>query len=170
MLSGPLRHTFENITCQETHSSHGTVFSGVVQMGPFPGCSESGQSVPLSNPDLILLAAGSSLRPCCRSRQSHRKQEELPELRVCEAELRPKWLQACSYISPILQIRKLRLTGVMHTMQALCLELGKQDLNPHLYGSRQKGLIPVPYPLGVSWPREKIIWIMFSRLRLWRSI
>lgn len=34
-------------------------------------CCESGQTVPLINPDLILLAAGSSLRPCCLLKAAH---------------------------------------------------------------------------------------------------
>lgn len=48
-------------------------------------CCKSGQSVPLINPDLILLAAVGSLRPCClwkaaRSCQGYQEQEELTEL------------------------------------------------------------------------------------------
>lgn len=48
-------------------------------------CCESGQSVPLINPDVILLAAGSGLRPCCLPKavhfcQGYWEQEELTEL------------------------------------------------------------------------------------------
>lgn len=65
-LKGPLIVAFGEYHLPSSSSSWHCLVWGVRWVTSLE-CCESGQSVPLINPDLILLAAGSSPRPCCLS-------------------------------------------------------------------------------------------------------
>lgn len=83
-LKGPLIVAFGECHLPSNSSSWHCLLWGVRWVTSLE-CCESGQSVLLIYPDLILLAAGSTLRPCCLLKAAHScqgywEQEGLTEL------------------------------------------------------------------------------------------
>ena len=129
-FKGPLSPAFENITCQETPLP-GTVFSGVSD-GPLPWSA-------LNQVSLFLWVTlisfcwqqAATQGPAACSCQSHRKQEELPELRLW-ARLRPK----CSWrllirLSPFYRSGNWGSLGLCTLPKAIQqMELGEQGFEP----------------------------------------
>lgn len=136
-----------------------------VRWAPSMECSESGQSAPLRKPDLILLAAGRSPRPCCLRRlPAHAGSGKSSLHWGCEPGSILSAADACSHISPHFTDRETEAPwGYAHCPRPYNeWNCKSKDLNLHLHGSRAEELNSCTIPLGVSWPERKLFGSCFS--------